>query len=94
MPRFRKGTHQRPQIPQVVVRIDDFQFGFENRFGHRVLLHSRAGLRRRPRLWSSVTDQPSAALAAESTARTLAVATSSSMPTPHTVWPLAVWHST
>ena len=34
MPRFGKGAHQRAQIPQMMVRIDDRQLGFEDRFGH------------------------------------------------------------
>ena len=34
MPRFGECPDQRAQVPQVMVRIDDRQFGFENIFGH------------------------------------------------------------
>jgi len=34
MVRLWKRSDQRPQVPQMVMRIDDWQFGLEDRFGH------------------------------------------------------------
>ncbi len=34
VPRLREHPHQRTQIPQMMVRIDDRQVGFDNLFGH------------------------------------------------------------
>ena len=34
-----EGRHQRAQVPQVVMRVDDRQVGFEDRFGHVGSLH-------------------------------------------------------
>ncbi len=34
VPRFRKGPHQRAQVPQMMMRVDNRQIGVDNRFGH------------------------------------------------------------